>query len=227
MKTTTEFERYKSQILMSKRGRCTYSKRLQEICKYLEPKSKVLDIGCGFGSHALDIAKDKNCFVVGVDLNLERLSIANDRSSQNDNALFIMGNATKLPFKDKEFDYVILSEFIHHIREILPQILLEIRRVLSNGGKLIIADHNKESFLLRLICALKIDKTLSREYPLFYTVSELQDYLTSTGYKILEWRYIIFVPPRIVPPLWTYVEDGIEKHIPKLCGVFVLCGQKM
>ena len=46
----------------------------------LEPEQRVLDIGCGWGGMALEIARTTNVSVLGVTLSSEQLAIANERA---------------------------------------------------------------------------------------------------------------------------------------------------
>ncbi len=46
----------------------------------LEPEQRVLDIGCGWGGMALEVARSANVSVLGVTLSSEQLKIANERA---------------------------------------------------------------------------------------------------------------------------------------------------
>jgi 2-polyprenyl-3-methyl-5-hydroxy-6-metoxy-1,4-benzoquinol methylase len=80
----------------------------------INKNSKVLDVGCGMGIVASDIAlKAKS--VVGIDNNSLFIRIAKSQF-QRDNIEYIVGDATTYNFKEK-FDFVILSNVLEHIKE--------------------------------------------------------------------------------------------------------------
>jgi ubiquinone/menaquinone biosynthesis C-methylase UbiE len=71
-------------------------------------KSKqILDIGCGTGRHAIELAK-RGYKVVGVDLSESQLKRAREKSIEaNMSVKFIQGDARSLPFQN-EFDIAIM-----------------------------------------------------------------------------------------------------------------------
>lgn len=79
----------------------------------ISDKERVLDIGCGNGAVAFDIAKSTGALVVGIDINAENISIAKQRH-QHKNLTFIQGDAlVELP--NETFDIVILSNVLEHL----------------------------------------------------------------------------------------------------------------
>ena len=73
---------------------------------------RVLDIGCGIGAVAFDVAKVAN-YVVGIDLNEENISTAHQRY-QATNLKFQVGDALKTLPGD-HFNVVILSNVLEHL----------------------------------------------------------------------------------------------------------------
>ena len=74
----------------------------------------VLDIGCGIGYLAYDVAaKAKKVF--GIDISASNIAYAKEHYKR-DNLEFIVGDATAYPFKEK-FDKVILSNVLEHIKD--------------------------------------------------------------------------------------------------------------
>lgn len=76
--------------------------------------SKVLDIGCGNGALAYDVAVSvENVDIVGIDLDVRNIKMAKEKY-QNSNIDYVLGDATKdLP--DEGFDVIILSNVLEHI----------------------------------------------------------------------------------------------------------------
>lgn len=118
---------------------------LRELSIYNQ--GKVLDAGCGWGYYLDLIVRFKKIFkknrlrLVGLDNDRESIEIAKTRL-KGEKVKIVYGDITDLPFPSNNFDVVILSEVLEHIDDDLKA-LEEIRRVLKNGGKLILTVPNK------------------------------------------------------------------------------------
>ncbi len=105
----------------------------------VESKSKILDIGCGNALILPSILK-KNIFYFGFDISEKLIEIATKKYAKeikNKEANFFTGQATKLPFKNKEFDFVISFATLHHIpsKELQEKFFREIKRVSKPNAK--------------------------------------------------------------------------------------------
>lgn len=80
----------------------------------VKPHWQVLDIGCGNGALAYDL---KGCcaVVVGIDMNLSNLEIAQSRFSRK-GITYLYGDATQWEFAEK-FDAIVLSNVLEHIED--------------------------------------------------------------------------------------------------------------
>ncbi|MEM3503638.1 MAG: class I SAM-dependent methyltransferase [Nitrososphaeria archaeon] len=92
----------------------------------------ILDVGCGTGVF-IETCKMLGKFVVGVDVDRRQLSHALNCAR----GFLVLADASYLPFKDSSVDGVFFSHVIEHLQNPFP-ILEEIRRVLKNGGVLIV-----------------------------------------------------------------------------------------
>jgi 2-polyprenyl-3-methyl-5-hydroxy-6-metoxy-1,4-benzoquinol methylase len=79
----------------------------------IETKDNVLDIGCGNGFLAFDVA-GKAKKVVGIDIEKKNIIVARKRYKKN-NLNFIVGDATIIDFPE-EMDVIILSNVLEHIK---------------------------------------------------------------------------------------------------------------
>jgi len=102
---------------------------------------RVLDVGCGTGRLALALA-ERGARVWGVDPSEEMLGQA--RSNAAGKAAFKEARAEALPFKDGWFDRAVLRLVVHLVDR--PQAFREIARVLSPGGRIVIATFAPSSF---------------------------------------------------------------------------------
>jgi len=82
---------------------------------YVEPDDVVLDLGCGNGLVALDVAQ-KARRVIGVDINVDNIKAAKESQKKlgKSNISFVVADATEVEFEEK-FDKIILSNVLEHI----------------------------------------------------------------------------------------------------------------
>lgn len=109
----------------------------------LAKDKKVLDIasGEGYGSHLLaEVAKE----VVGVDIDEKVVQFANRKYSKK-NLQYKVGSTSSIPSEDQEFDLIVSFETIEHHDE-HEQMMLEFKRVLKPGGKIIISSPDKKNY---------------------------------------------------------------------------------
>lgn len=106
------------------------------------PTDKILDLCCGQGRHALEIAKRGYNNVVGLDRSHYLINRARKiNKTEGLNVLFKEGDARKLPFQTDEFNVVFIAGnsfgYFDSSKDD-TRILQEVRRVLKPGGKLLI-----------------------------------------------------------------------------------------
>jgi SAM-dependent methyltransferase len=99
---------------------------------------RALDVGTGAGALALALAPLVR-EVVGVDRVPELLALARERAAGLDNAEFVEGDATALPFPDFSFDLTGTLRTLHHVHR--PELVLaELTRVTRLGGRVLVVD---------------------------------------------------------------------------------------
>ena len=97
----------------------------EKLPEMIEEGSSVLDIGCGFG-HWYEALKDiKGVDYLGVDYSKEMIERAKKRYPD---ARFMVGDAYKLKFADKSFDYVLCFDVLRHLR-FYEEVIKEMNRV--------------------------------------------------------------------------------------------------
>jgi ubiquinone/menaquinone biosynthesis C-methylase UbiE len=109
----------------------------------LKPGHRVLDIGCGTGTFAVQIKqKYPNVEVTGLDPDPKALARAEQKAKQAAVAVkFDKGFSDELPYPDRSFDRVCSSFMFHHLpSDVKEKTLSEIRRVLKPGGFLDLLD---------------------------------------------------------------------------------------
>ena len=102
----------------------------------IRPGDRVLDLACGSGSFAVQLAKHiTEIEVVGLDGDPDILDQARKKAQrQNLDVKFDQGMAHAMPYGDHEFDVVFSSLFFHHLSTLdKKSALAEVRRVLRPG----------------------------------------------------------------------------------------------
>jgi 2-polyprenyl-3-methyl-5-hydroxy-6-metoxy-1,4-benzoquinol methylase len=159
-----------------------YSKALNEefLCKYIDEKSSVIDIGCGVGRWCKVASKyAKN--VVGIDYDASLISIAN-RENKAENIEFIVGDVTK-DLQNRKFDLALLTHVIEHIET--PDILLNELKNIADKIIVEVPDFAQDPLnFMRLKHNLPFysDGDHVREY----TLEILKNQVERTGWKIID-----------------------------------------
>ena len=108
----------------------------------LGPDTRVLDLGCGYGSTARYLARSYGCTVTGINISEKELELARLRAAEAglEHLLsFEQGDFHSLLYENESFDVVWSQEaFLHGADKSL--IISEARRVLKSGGTLIFTD---------------------------------------------------------------------------------------
>jgi ubiquinone/menaquinone biosynthesis C-methylase UbiE len=107
----------------------------------IERPCKVLDVGCGLGILANEIAElYSNCEIFGVEYSKDQLHQA-DQSKNNIH--FQQGDAHALPFEDSTFDVVYCRYLLEHVKNPV-QVLKEMHRVVKPTGQVFTQENNIE-----------------------------------------------------------------------------------
>lgn len=112
---------------------------------HLYPDAAVLEVGCGPGM-LLEGIYDRvgpEGKIAGIDLNPHFVNVANRRVKMLEygNAAFVTGDCHTLPFEDGTFDAVVAEKLLMHVSPI-SRVIEEMKRVLSVGGRLVLADYD-------------------------------------------------------------------------------------
>jgi len=103
---------------------------------------KLLDVGCGAGVF-LHRMHDLGWSVTGIDFDAK--AIENAKKKYGDGLTFMNTDLPGARFPDNSFDAVTMSHVIEHVPDPVA-LLIEIRRILKAGGRLVITTPNIRSF---------------------------------------------------------------------------------
>jgi len=152
-----------------------YRQRVLDLAE-VKTGDNVLDMGCGPGRLVLAACArvGQSGEAYGIDPSAEMLALARHKAARAGlPARFVQGVAESLPFDDGYFDVVTSSLVIHHLPgyDVKRKAFSEMRRVLKDGGRVLVVDFTvPESGLLRPIArliAVHMDATNIDDYPGF------------------------------------------------------------
>ena len=151
----------------------------------LTASSYVLEVGCGSGRYALQVAETVGCRVLGVDVNEGGVRNGNALARArelSDRVRFEHCDASKtLPYPDASFDAVFANDAMCHIPGRLG-VLRELFRILKPGGRFLFSD------------ALVIGGTISNQelatrssigYYLFSPPKQNEELIREAGFRLI------------------------------------------
>lgn len=150
-------------------------------------EGKVLEVGAGPGYISIEIAKlAPGLEIVGLDISETMVEIATehaDKEGVSRQLSFQKGDASRMPFENFQFDFVISSGSLHHWKE-PTKIFDEIYRVLKPGKTDLRRDASKEKLdeIVRGIDSRFMRWGAKHSVKESYTLPEVEDLLKKTQF---------------------------------------------
>jgi ubiquinone/menaquinone biosynthesis C-methylase UbiE len=148
--------------------------------------STALEIGCGSGRYALQVAETVGCRVVGVDINEPGIRNANHLAATKNAAeqvrFELCDVSKKLPYADELFDAVFSNDVLCHIPG-RPEVLRELFRVVKPGGRLLFSD---ALVIGGLVSDQEIAARSSIGYYIFSCPGENERLIERAGFRLLK-----------------------------------------
>lgn len=166
------------------------SLRINKVKKLIPPKSKVLDIGCGYEGYFLQKIESHLSLGMGLDIDIK----SNIKSKKIKLKKFKL--LKTIPEKDSSFDVVVALAILEHL-EYPQNILEEIKRVLKPEGICILTTPHKRIKPLLEFLSFKlgiISKDEIKDHKQYFDKPELLNILINAGFgeKGIELSSFIF-----------------------------------
>jgi len=190
------------------RNRFVYLSELELLRKIIPVHERGLEIGIGTGKFAAPLGVG-----FGIDPSKNMLEKARDIGLE-----VALARGEDIPFKDGVFDYALIMVTICFVDD-PNRVLEESRRVMVNGGKIVIGIIDRDSWLGKLYLAKKDRSKFYREAR-FYSAREIIELLKVNDFEDISVYQTIFDPPEKIRSIQHYREGSDEG------GFAVICGRK-
>ena len=151
-----------------------------EVAGLIPRNTRLLDVGCGEGFVAHHLTALLGTNVIGVDL-------AKTTDAQIE---YLSYDGTRIPVTDHSFDGVLLSYVLHHVQDI-HLVLSEVRRVVRNGGLVVVYEDIPQDWWDRFPCWTHDLKWRRRTGPCtFRRQPEWQALFSSYGLEIVSEHHL-------------------------------------
>ena len=146
------------------------------------PGARVLDVGCGPGALAADLARGRDARVTGVDFDAAAIAAAR-RRFDDPRLTFRVGDARALD--DEHFDVVILSNVLEHLDDRID-FLRDITARTGARHVLIRVPLFERDWRVPLKRELGIEHRLDPTHRIEYTLDEFEDEVAKAGLALTE-----------------------------------------
>lgn len=159
----------------------------------LRKGERVLDVGCGLGAPAIQLATEYGVRVTGVNFSVQQVAEADARARAaglTDQVTFRSVNFSSLDFPDGSFDAMVAMESLVYVND-LGLALSGLHRVLRPGGRLSLTETTREG--LSVVAAGQFATSSGANWLL--SVAEWLDPLREAGFELVEY---LQCGPRVV-----------------------------
>jgi ubiquinone/menaquinone biosynthesis C-methylase UbiE len=156
--------------------------RYRIITGFVDPRSRILDIGCGSSRIVQSLPR-----AVGLDIQLKKL-----RRISSSSRRLVQATITRLPFREAAFETLICSQVIEHVPEPLVD-WREFNRVLAPGGTFVVGTPDYATLawpLLEWAYDIVHPKGYVNEHINRYTAASLRACLEQHGFAVTASAYV-------------------------------------
>ena len=156
----------------------------------LEPGERGLEIGCGIGFLACEMAREvgPGGRITALDASADMVAVARARAAREDLAIdFVAGDATRLEFPERSFDFAVAVQVYLYVKDI-GRALGEAARVLRPGGRMVVVDTDWDSCVWLSSdreLHLRLKEARLREFPQPHLPPVLPSLLQAAGLEVV------------------------------------------
>ncbi len=179
----------------------------------VQPKDKILDIGCGPGTFLTDIRKKiKNVECYGIDISDIPIKLSKDK------ALYMqVADMEYLPYKANSFNKLFSLGVVEHTPR-TTKVLKEISRVMQPGGRIFLTVPNLFSMFHITKRAKMIMGTWEIGYERSFSGYEFKYRLEKAGFTQVRW---FIIPHRKIHNSFNYIDNKLNKISNRYFGFFL------
>lgn len=170
---------------------------VKTLLRHIQENEQVLDVGCGNGYTAIQIAKKYKGKCVGIDFSYKMIEVSNRQKEYNKNRLkgqvsFETASVLDLPFPDQTFDKIVSERCLINLTsgEEQKRGILEINRVLKYHGVFLMLESYLEG--LTVINSLRRKLGLTdipvKWFNLYFEESKLREFI-KPYFKLIKIEY--------------------------------------
>lgn len=147
---------------------------------------KLLDYGCGVGLLSRKLKERLG------QVRIDGFDVSNDSLERVDQALRAQGTfSTRIDELDRDYDFIVLSNVLHHVKSDERQELVRgLASLLTAGGKVVVFEHNPINPLTRWA----VSRCPFDEGAVLLPTHETRGYFRRDGFQDLYRDYIVFFP---------------------------------
>lgn len=158
----------------------------------LSRTSRIIDVGCGTTNNTILLQAATNAQVVGLDLSLGMLKQACKKS----NAIqLVQSPASSLPFRASAFDFIFMTEVIHHLSD-YPLVLKEIFMLLESCGSVCIVTQSHRQVEERMTSRF-FPATVRVDCSRYPSIPSIESTLDNLGFSEIVVELHNFTPVRL------------------------------
>jgi len=164
---------------------------------FIEPNSKVLDIGSASGQFGQILKEYKNCTIYGIDYDIESIKIAEEKGVFEKIYQLNLNNfdINQLKEHTNSFDYIVFGDVLEHILE--PEnVLTKFKTLLKSDGKYVISLPNVAHASVKiglLLDNFEYEETgiLDKTHIKFFTHKTIPSFLAGSKLEIEKFDYTV------------------------------------
>lgn len=151
----------------------------------IQPRAKILDVGCGFGASSIYLARHYEAEATGITISPVQVEMANKAAAAAGvNASFLLMDAEAMNF-DKPFDVIWSVESITHYRDI-PNFFASAAKLLKPGGTLAITDWFKRKDLTPRECKKSLTSIEQGMLVQLQTIDDYKSFIVASGLEVTQ-----------------------------------------